>query len=112
MICYLPEGFRAGLGLRYLRTGLLVGTVKKERFEPSQAMAMVLGKELYSNCVSFDREDIRVERYLKGETLSLSQGQGPAKGWCLICVDGFGLGFGKGNGMTIKNKYYAGWRWQ
>ena len=112
MICYLPEGFRAGLGLRYLRTGLLVGTVKKERFEPSQAMAMVLGEELYANTVSFDRDDQRVIRYLKGETIALEDGEGPRKGWCLVCVDGFALGFAKGNQMTLKNKYYPGWRWQ
>ncbi len=112
MICYLPEGFRAGLGLRYLRTGLLVGTVKKGRFEPSQAMAMVLGEELYANTVSFDRDDQRVIRYLKGETIALEDGEGPRKGWCLVCVDGFALGFAKGNQMTLKNKYYPGWRWQ
>ena len=111
-VYYLPEGFVEGTGLRFLRTGLWMGTMKRERFEPSQAMAMVLGKELYSNCVSFDREDIRVERYLKGETVSLEEGEGPIKGWCLVCVDRFALGFGKGNGMMIKNKYYAGWRWQ
>lgn len=112
MVYYLPEGFAEGTGLRFLRTGLWMGTLKNGRFEPCQAMAMALDAEKYKNCISFDREDMRVIRYLKGETLSLSQGQGPAKGWCLICVDGFGLGFGKGNGMTIKNKYYAGWRWQ
>ncbi len=112
MVYYLPEGFVEGTGLRFLRTGLWMGTMKKGRFEPSQAMAMVLGKELYSNCVSFDREDMRVVRYLKGETISLKEGEGPVKGWCLVCVDRFALGFGKGNGMTIKNKYYAGWRWQ
>ncbi len=112
MVYYLPEGLPADTGLRFLRTGLWMGTLKKGRFEPSQAMAMVLSQKLYSNCVSFGREDPRVIRYLKGETISLEQGEAPVKGWCLICTDGFALGFGKGNGMTIKNKYYAGWRWQ
>lgn len=111
-VYYLPEGFAEGTGLRFLRTGLWMGDLKNGRFEPSQAMAMVLGETLYSNCVSFDREDGRVIRYLKGETITLEEGEGPAYGWCLVCVDGFALGFGKGNGMTIKNKYYAGWRWQ
>ena len=111
-IYYLPEGFAEGTGLRFLRTGLWMGDLKNGRFEPSQAMAMVLGETLYSNCVSFDREDGRVIRYLKGETITLEEDEGPAYGWCLVCVDGFALGFGKGNGMTIKNKYYAGWRWQ
>lgn len=112
MVYYLPEGFVEGTGLRFLRTGLWMGTMKRGRFEPSQAMAMVLGERLYSNCISFDREDERVIRYLKGETISLMEAEAPVKGWCLVCVDGFALGFGKGNGMTVKNKYYAGWRWQ
>ncbi len=112
LICYLPEGFQAGPKLRYLRTGLFVGTVKKRRFEPSQAMAMALSEELYTNSISFDREDERIIRYLKGETIALKDGEGPEKGWCLVCVDGFSLGFAKGNGMTLKNKYYPGWRWQ
>jgi len=112
MVYYLPEGFVKDTGLRFLRTGLWMGSLKNGRFEPSQAMAMVLSGELYTNSVSFGREDPRVVRYLKGETISLEQGEPPVKGWCLVCVDGFALGFGKGNGMTIKNKYYAGWRWQ
>ncbi len=112
MVYYLPEGFVEGTGLRFLRTGLWMGTIKNGRFEPSQAIAMTLDNKGYPNCVSFGREDIRVVRYLKGETISLEEGEGPVQGWCLVCVDGFALGFGKGNGMTIKNKYYAGWRWQ
>ncbi len=111
-IYYLPEGFPGGAGLRYLRTGLFMGTITKGRFEPSQAMAMVLGEGRYSNCVSFHRDDERVIRYLKGETVVLQKEEGPRSGWCLVCVDGFALGFAKGNQMTLKNKYYPGWRWQ
>lgn len=112
MVFYLPQGFEEGRRLRYLRTGLWMGTIKKGRFEPSQAMAMVLNEALYDNCISFGREDQRVIRYLKGETIALLEGEGPVSGWCLVCVDGFGLGFAKGSGMTLKNKYYPGWRWQ
>ena len=39
---FLPEGVCAAKGLRYLRTGLSLGTVKKNRFEPSQALAAYL----------------------------------------------------------------------
>lgn len=112
MVYYLPEGFPEGRKLRYLRTGLWMGTLKKGRFEPSQALAMVLNGNLYDNSISFSREDGRVIRYLKGETIALEEGEGPLKGWCLVCVDGFPLGFAKGNHMSLKNKYYPGWRWQ
>ena len=32
------------------------------------------------------------------------------KGWQLVCVDNFPLGFGKLVNGTLKNKYPAGWR--
>ena len=111
-VYYLPEGFPENSRLRFLRTGLLLGELKKGRFEPGQAFAMVLSPETFSCTVSFGREDDRVVRYLKGETISLTEAEGPVKGWCLICVDGFALGFAKGTGMALKNKYYPGWRWQ
>lgn len=112
-VYYLPEGFpKQGKKLRYLRTGLLLGELKKGRFEPAQPLAMVLKPEEFGQTISWNKEDERVIRYLKGETISLKEEEGQRKGWCLICVDGFPLGFAKGSGSTLKNKYYPGWRWQ
>lgn len=37
MVYYLPKCFDRSWNLRYLRTGLLLGEWKKNRFEPSQA---------------------------------------------------------------------------
>ena len=34
------------------------------------------------------------------------------KGWVLIGVDGYPLGWAKYTGSNFKNKYYPGWRWQ
>lgn len=111
MVYYLPEGFPTDLKLRYLRTGLWMGTLKNQRFEPSQALAMSLKKEEFICCMDLKREDERVIRYLKGETLTLLPCEKDVVGWCLICVDGFPLGFAKGCKKTLKNKYYPGWRW-
>lgn len=111
-VYYLPEGFPENSRLRFLRTGLLLGELKKGRFEPGQALAMALSPKTFSQTISFERGDERVIRYLKGETISLTEAEGPLKGWCLVCVDGFALGFAKGTGMALKNKYYPGWRWQ
>ncbi len=110
-VYYLPEGFVPARGIRYLRTGLYMGMMKKGRFEPSQALAMVLGRGIYRNCVSFETDDERVIRYLKGETVFLKEEEPDAAGWCLVCADSFPLGFAKGNGRSLKNKYYPGWRW-
>ena len=38
----MPEGIKGIKGLRFLRSGLLLGTLTKHRFEPSEAFAMVL----------------------------------------------------------------------
>lgn len=111
-VYYLPENFAPAKELRYLRTGLLLGELKNKRFEPGQALAMTLHAEEFKQTISWNKEDDRVIRYLKGETISLTPEEGPAKGWCLVCVDGYPLGFAKGTGMALKNKYYPGWRWQ
>ena len=112
-IYLLPEGTKIERGIRYLRTGLYLGDQKKKRFEPSQALAMCLKAEDFKKSVSFKGDDERVIRYLKGETLDLSDTEAEnEKGWVLVCVDGYGLGWGKATGGTLKNKYYAGWRMQ
>ena len=111
-VYYLPENFVPAMELRYLRTGLLLGELKNKRFEPGQALAMTLHAEDFRQTISWKKEDDRVIRYLKGETISLTPEDGPVKGWCLVCVDGYPLGFAKGTGMALKNKYYPGWRWQ
>ncbi len=114
-VYYLPERsfFGSGQGIRYIRNGLLLGEEKKNRFEPSQALAMDLEAEEYPYCVSLAAEDIRVDKYLKGEGIELDTGdyEGfPDKCYVLVCTDGFPLGWGKLSGGKVKNKYLAGWR--
>lgn len=97
--------------LRYLRTGLYLGELKKKRFEPSQALAMVLKTKDYKVSISFSCDDIRVIKYLKGETVSIDDAH-HQKGYCLVCVDDFPLGWAKIQNNTLKNKYHKGWRMQ
>ena len=98
--------------LRYLRTGLFLGTVRRGRFAPSQALAMYLGKDAFSDTADFPPEDVRTVKYLKGETVTAEGAFGRGgDGWCLVCTDGWPLGFAKRNGETLKNKYDPGWRW-
>lgn len=105
------QGFEPKKGIRYLRTGLLAGTVKKERFEPSQALAMYLDAESFPNVLSLSHEDDRVMKYLKGETLEVSDLTGKS-GWHLVCLESFPLGWGKVQNHMMKNKRYSGWRLQ
>ena len=109
----VPQEAPLQAGLSYLRTGLLLGERKKGRFEPFQAFAMSLKPEEFENWVDFEREDIRVVKYLKGETIDCENvKRNGTDGWCLVCVDGFSIGFAKRKGTNLKNKYHAGWRWQ
>lgn len=105
---YLPKEMPNIKGLRLLRNGLFLGELKKNRFEPSQSLAMALRMEEYENAISLPVSDERVLRYLKGETIEL-EGR---NGMVLFGVDGFPLGWGKLANGTLKNKYLAGWRWQ
>ena len=61
------------------------------------------------NTADFSAQDERTVRYLKGETTEDGAGE---DGWCLVCTDGFPLGFAKRSRGILKNKYYPGWRWQ
>ena len=108
----LPELMPAWKSLRFLRTGLHLGSLKKGRFEPSQALAMAINPGEYPWVLNLAMEDERVIRYLKGETISLKAGEAAGKGWILVCAGGFGLGWARGNGQNLKNKYYPGWRRQ
>ena len=111
-IYYMPDGLPELRGVRFLRSGLLLGELKKNRFEPSQALAMCLKKQEYQKILDFSLEDDRVIKYLKGDTLDVEDMAAvKEKGWYLVCVDGYPLGFGKLANQTLKNKYLPGWRW-
>ena len=111
-VYYMPENLPMLKGVRFLRSGLLLGEVKKNRFEPSQALAMCLKKDEYPRILDLPVSDDRVIKYLKGETLDVEDiTSRKEKGWYLVCVDGYPLGFGKLANQTLKNKYLPGWRW-
>ena len=124
----VPEALGTRKGLVFLRNGLYLGEIRKDRFEPSQSFAMALKKEEYTAVINLDYSDVRVEKYLRGETLEVddvvernlqeaekmsdtkSMKKRLEKGWQLVCVNGYPLGWGKLVNGTLKNKYHAGWR--
>lgn len=154
-------------GLKVLRPGLHVGTLKKNRFEPGHALALALPGGGIRHICHLTAGDERVSAYLSGQTFSYSGPAKPAgssgpvdsanpagsfdpadfsgsadpagyanpagsfgsanfsgsasspdpagsmeegKGWYLICVDGFSLGWGKLAGGVMKNHYPKGLR--
>ena len=110
-VYYLPPVTGDFRGLTFLRNGLYLGDLKKNRFEPSEPFALALRKDDTDGIISLSVNDQRLTRYLKGETLNIEPGEAAhTKGWHLLCVEGYPLGFGKLVGKTFKNKYPAGWR--
>ena len=110
---YLPESQYDGRGLHFLRNGLFVGEFKKKRFEPSQPFALALRAQDFDQVLDFPVDDERLQRYLRGETLDVSDlinGEKKRKGWQLVMAAGHPLGFGKLVNNNLKNKYPAGWR--
>ncbi|HCT65713.1 MAG TPA: SAM-dependent methyltransferase [Lachnospiraceae bacterium] len=102
----LPHEVPVLKGIRVMRSGWLLGEFKKNRFEPSQALAMGLKKNDIKRVVDFDVDDQRVIRYLKGETVEAQC----ENGWCVVMCDGYPLGWAKAQQGRLKNKYSTGWR--
>ena len=102
----VPEEMPAIKGLKVLRPGLHLGTIKKNRFEPSHALALALKPEDVFHCVDLPAESSLIRSYLAGDTFR-TEGE---KGWYLISVDGFSTGWGKLAGGVMKNHYPRGLR--
>ena len=107
-LIYYPEGNPSLDGLRVLRNGTYLGEMKKNRFEPSQSLAMLLDTSTFDQYINLKMDDPDAIRYLKGETL-INDIKYP-KGWILVLVEGYPLGFAKSAGNILKNKYLPGWR--
>lgn len=92
--------------LKVLRPGLHVATMKKGRVEPAHALSHILNAKDMKNVISLQRDSLEVRQYLNGQTLNVEGN----KGWNLVCVDSYGLGFGKLSGGVLKNHYPKGLR--
>lgn len=108
----LPSPAPALSGLRVIRPGLCLGSFKKNRFEPSHALALAL-KEEEARCVCrLDAGSPFLSAYLRGESLSARDVclTDARKGWVLISADGYCAGWAKLSGGILKNHYPKGLR--
>ncbi len=132
---YLAPGDMPALkGMKVLRPGLHLGTLKKGRFEPSHALALALSPDKARHVFDFSIESTKertgnssvgnstgdsrgnsidnskvdpgIRDYLNGLTFSC-EGE---KGWYLITVEGCSIGWGKLAGNVMKNHYPRGLR--
>ncbi len=93
-------------GIRVVRSGLLLGEIKNKRFEPSHSLALAYDKKMFKNVIELDSKSVEVQKYLKGETLIYDAN----KGYNVITVDGYPLGWVKSQDNRLKNQYPASWR--
>lgn len=98
----IPDGIVYLDGLKVERAGLQLGRCRKDRFEPSHALAMALRPEQVRQTVELSEP----ERYLRGETVIC----GGQNGWTLVTVQGCSIGWGKAVQGVLKNHYPKGLR--
>ncbi len=108
---YLADSMMPGIkGLKVLRPGLHLGTLKNKRFEPGHALALFLSPDDAALQAHIPDAETAL-RYLKGESLSadyLTNADG--RGWCIMEFMGMSLGWGKSDGRMLKNHYPKGLR--
>lgn len=90
-------------GVKVLRPGLQLGEVKKDRFEPAHALALWL--KTASNVHELPSDSQQLKAYMNGQTIPSDR-----YGWCLVTVDGYSIGWGKGDKNVLKNHYPKGLR--
>lgn len=104
-LCPLPDL----TGLKVLRAGLDLGTVKEERFEPSHALALFLAESDVLQSINLPADSSDIAGYLHGESISCDPS---LSGWVLVLVDHYSIGWGKASGGVLKNHYPKGLRKQ
>lgn len=122
-VCYGDRVYQSSVGaarlegLKVIRPGWFMGTIKNGRFVPSHPLACALNASEARRSVNLSSADGEAVRYLKGETLNIEEERVVlkadtfAKGYVLVCVDGYAAGWGKWLDGVLKNEYPAGWRW-
>lgn len=101
----VPFAMKKMDGIKILRAGLHLGTLKKNRFEPSHSLAMALSKAEVTQVHECSEAD--AVKYLSGESLPCDD---TLKSWTLVCYKGISLGWGKAQNGLLKNHYPKGLR--
>ena len=101
MILLPPTTELPDIKSRILRSGVLLGTAKKGRFEPGHHLFMAFGSR-FKNREALTLNDPRTGAWLRGEEIEAKTAE---NGWCAVLVDGFPIGGGKVSGGRVKNHY-------
>ncbi|CAK8054086.1 RsmB/NOP family class I SAM-dependent RNA methyltransferase [Eupransor demetentiae] len=102
----VPAGTPDLTKFKILRAGLALGTFKKKRFEPDQALALALHPSQVSQSYALDENDWA--RYVHGDVIQTDSDL--QKGWVLMTANGNGVGWAKYSAGQLKNFYPKGLR--
>ena len=108
----VPETLPELAGLRTLRSGVWLGTLKKNRFEPAHSLALALAQPELAGVRTLDlaADSPELGQYLRGDVLEIPGKDGGEDGWLVVTVAGFALGWGRRSRGTVKNFYPKGLR--
>jgi 16S rRNA C967 or C1407 C5-methylase (RsmB/RsmF family)/NOL1/NOP2/fmu family ribosome biogenesis protein len=95
----VPDRELAGVELRWVRPGLLLGRSRPGRFEPAHALAMAASPSTVRRVRRLD--PAATAAWLRGEALAAD---GPP-GWTLVTAGEWPLGWGRAAGAALKNHY-------
>ena len=90
-------------GIKVMRPGLELGEMKKDRFEPAHALALYL--KTAARTLNLPSDGPEIAAYMRGEVLPADE-----RGWTLVRVDEYSIGWGKCDGKVLKNHYPKGLR--
>lgn len=101
----MPENIPSLQKLKVVRPGLHLGTFKKNRFEPSYALALALPTFKFELTISEDDW----QKVVHGDTITVDE-LPIQKGWVRLICKQQPVAFGKVVGRTIKNFFPKGLR--
>lgn len=104
---WLPEGLADLSCLKVIHPGWWLGVFKKDRFEPSHALALAITSKQAQRTIHLTSDSSLLSQYFHGESFPNSG----EDGWILITLDGFPIGWGKRVQGVVKNAYPRGLRW-
>ena len=93
--------------LKVVRSGIHLGSFRKNRFEPAHALALAIPAEYFVSPVAVTLPE--AESYIRGNTIPAAA----PKGWRAVVIEDGGrypIGWGKSDGRQIKNHYPKGLR--
>jgi NOL1/NOP2/sun family putative RNA methylase len=106
----LPPELPDLTGLNVIRLGLFLGELRYGLFRPSHPFALALDKQEARRQLELPPDSVEVLKYLKGETLMVTEETPAGNGWILVTTSGYPLGWAKRLGNLVKNQYPPAWR--